>query len=85
VVLVAEQLGEIQRARVVEALPRLAKQEGLGVEAGPGLGIELGQHGGLGRRQRAVQPAQHREGQDDVAVLALLVVAAQRVGDGPDE
>ena len=26
-----------------------------------------------------------REGQDDLAVVALLVVTPQQVGDGPDE
>ncbi len=38
----------------------------------------------LARRfQDALQAAQHGERQDDLAVVGLLVVAAQEIGDGP--
>jgi hypothetical protein len=46
---------------------------------------QLGEHRRLGRLEHAVEAAQHGEGQDDLAVLGLLVVAAEEVGDGPDE
>jgi hypothetical protein len=48
-------------------------------------GVLLEQRGFLGGGEHAVQPAQHRERQDHAAVLALLEVAAQKVGHGPDE
>jgi hypothetical protein len=64
---------------------RLAQQERLGVHAQLGLGFQLGQHGGLGGFEHAVEAAQHGEGQDDLAVVGLLVVATEEVGDGPDE
>ena len=43
------------------------------------------QHCRLGRLQHAVQAPQDCEGEDDLAGVALLVVAAQEVGDGPDK
>ena len=43
------------------------------------------EHGLLGRLEHAVEAADHRQRQDDLAVLGLLVVAAQQVGDRPDE
>ncbi len=39
----------------------------------------------LGGLEHAVEAAQHGEGQDHLAVLGLLVVAPQQVGDRPDE
>ncbi len=39
----------------------------------------------LGRLQHAVQAADDGQRQDDLAVLGLLVVAAEQVGDRPDE
>lgn len=84
VILVAQQAGQIQLGRVVEALPGLAQQEML-VPRHVLLGGVFGQHGGLGTFQHAVQAAQNREGQDDAAVFGLLVVAAQQVGHRPDE
>jgi hypothetical protein len=48
------------------------------------LGV-LREDGDFGRLQNAVQTTQDREGQDDLAIVRLLVVAAQKVGDGPDE
>ena len=85
VVLVAHELLQVERRGVVEELAGLAQQEGLGIQAGRLAGFLLGQHGGLGGFQHAIQAAQDGEGQDDLAVFGLLVVAAQEVGDGPDE
>ena len=45
----------------------------------------LGEDLVLGVRQRAIEPPQHRERQDDLAVFRLLIVASKEVGDGPDE
>jgi hypothetical protein len=41
--------------------------------------------GGLGGFEDAIQAAQDSERQDDLAVVGLFVVAAEQVGDGPDE
>ena len=73
--------GEVLKKR----LPRLPQEERLRVQPGLLPGRVLGQHGGLGGLQHAIQPPQDGEGQDDLAVLGLLVVAAQQIGDGPDE
>ena len=35
--------------------------------------------------QDAVEPSQNGERKDDLAVVTLLVVTSQQVGDGPDE
>ena len=43
------------------------------------------QHPLLGRREHAVEAAQHRQGQDDVLVLAALEAVADEVRDPPDE
>ena len=45
----------------------------------------LGKDPGLGRREEAVEAAQHRQRQDDLAVLVPLVWAAEQVADAPDE
>ena len=85
VVLVAHELLQVQRRGVVEKLARFAQQKGLRVQAGGFAGGFLSQHLGLGGLQHTVQPAQHGKRQDHLAILALLVVAAQQVGDGPNE
>ncbi|OQB95809.1 MAG: hypothetical protein BWX86_01072 [Verrucomicrobia bacterium ADurb.Bin122] len=85
VVLVADDGLEVERRGVEEADAGLFEEEGLGVESG-GLALgELGEHGGFGRLQHAVEPAQHGEREDDLAVVRLLVIAAEEVGDGPDK
>lgn len=38
-----------------------------------------------GGPQQAIEAAEHGEGEDDAAILGLLVIAAQEIGDGPDE
>ncbi len=85
VVLIAHEGFHVQRRGVVEALPGNAKQERLRIQARSFSLRLLGQHGGLGRRQHAVETAQHRERQDDPTVLALLVIPAQQVSNRPDE
>ena len=82
---VADQLRHIHRRGVVEALPRRAQQERLRVQAFARPLLELRQNCGLGRRQHAVQPPQNRERQDNLAVVGLLVVAPEQIGDRPDK
>jgi len=66
-------------------LAGLLQQERLGVDAGLLADGEFGEDRALGGLEDAVETAEDREGEDDLAVLLLLVVAAQEVGDGPDE
>ncbi len=47
--------------------------------------VVLGEDPGLGGCEYGVEPADDREREDDAAVLGLLVIAAQQIGDGPDE
>ena len=61
------------------------QQERVGVEPLCGLGGEFGQDARLGALENAVEAAQDGEGKDDFAVLGLLVVTAQQVGNRPDE
>ena len=42
-------------------------------------------HGGLGRRENAVEPAQHRQRQDDLAILVSLAGATEQIADASDE
>ena len=84
-VLVDHQLLQVERQRVVEKLPRLAQQKGFGVQPGFLSCRLLGQNRCLGGLQHTVQAAQDSEGQDDLAVLGLFVVATRQVGYGPDE
>ena len=84
-VLVAHQLLHVQGRRVEEVLPGLAQQERLRVEPGLLPGGQFGQHGGLGLLQHAIEPPQHGEWQDHLAIFGLLVVASQQIGHGPDE
>ncbi len=85
VVLVAHQLLQVERRGVVEVAAGLLQQERLRVHPGRLALGQLLQHRRLGGLQHAVEAAQDGEGEDDLAVLGLLVVAAQEVGDGPDE
>ena len=50
-----------------------------------GEGLDAGEDLSFGGLEDAVEAAQQDEGQDDSAVLGLLVVAAQQIGDGPDQ
>jgi len=47
--------------------------------------FQFRQHGGFRVFQHAIETAQNRERQDDLAVFGLLVVAAQEISDGPDK
>ena len=47
--------------------------------------LVLGQDLGLGRREHAVEAAQHGHGQHDALVLRRAVGTAQQVGDLPDQ
>ena len=85
VVLVADQLPHIHRRGVAEARSRFPEQKRFRRPARLLLGSALSQDGFLGGLQDAIQAAQHGEGQDDFAVIRLLVVAAQEVRHGPDE
>ena len=73
---VAQQALQVHRRGVEEAVAGLALQEWLRVQPGFGAQLELGKHLGLGGREHAVEPAQHGEGQDNLAVVGRLVVAA---------
>ena len=42
------------------------------------------EHRSLGRFEDTVQAAEDREGEDDLAIFRLLVIATEKVGDGPD-
>ena len=45
--------------------------------------VHFGEDGGLGRGEHAFETAEQRERENDAAVLALLEVAAEKIGDGP--
>jgi len=45
----------------------------------------FGQHLLLGFCQHTIEPAQHRERQDHVLILAALEGVADQVGDAPEE
>ena len=86
VVLIAHQLLQVERRRVVEELAGFPQEERLGIQLRPsGLAASSASTAGLVGFEDAIETPQHRERQDDLAVLGLLVVAAQEVGDGPDE
>jgi hypothetical protein len=76
VVLIAHELAHVERRHVGEALSGLAKDERLRVQPGGLLLGVLGKDRPLGGLQNAVQTPQDGEGQDDLAVIRLLVVAA---------
>ena len=79
---------KVERGVVVEALAGGLVQdvvEGVVVDACPLALRMLAQALLLGRRQHAVEAAQHGHGQHDALVLRRAVGAAQQVGDVPDE
>src|SRR5690606_19953316 len=60
-------------------------QERAGVQAAAAVLLQRFQHLVLGGGEHALQAAQHREREDHLAVVGLLVVATQQVRDGPGE
>jgi hypothetical protein len=47
--------------------------------------VVLGENFGFGFLKNAIEPTEDRQRQDDLAVVRLLVIATQQVGDGPNE
>jgi hypothetical protein len=84
-VLVAEEFDEVEQGGVVKRLSGLSGEKRVGIQPRLGLCLKLGQYRRLRRLQYAIETAQNRKRQDDAAVLGLLIVAAQEVGDGPDK
>ena len=79
-------LGKSRRLVLWNALAGDAVEDGLGVLDRAVLELLApGEHLGLGGFEDAVEAAQNRERQDDLAVLGRLVGAAQEVGHRPDE
>lgn len=85
VVLVAHELAHVEGRDVVEGLASLAEHERLRVEPLGRLGRMFRQDGILRRLQHTIEPPQDGEGEDDLAVVGLLVVASKEVCDRPDE
>ena len=84
----AAQLGEVHRRGVVEGLACRLEQEllaGVLLQVLHGLELlHLLEDLGLVCLQHALQAAQDRERQDHAAILGLLEVASEQVGEGPD-
>jgi hypothetical protein len=80
-----DQRGEVEPGGVVELLAGLLLEDRVEVVVPARQLRGPVEHGLLGGLEHAVQAAQHGEGEDHLAVLGLLVVAAQQVGDRPDE
>jgi hypothetical protein len=85
VVLVPHQPFHVQRGGVVEQLARFLDQERRWVEAGSLPFFLFLEDQRFGFLEDAVQSPQHGERQDDTPVFRLLVVAAEQVGDSPNE
>ena len=60
-----------------KSCPDLRSRNGSGFSPAFSRGGQLGQHGGFGLLQHAIEPPQHGEWQDHFAIFGLLVVAAQ--------
>jgi hypothetical protein len=87
---VAGDLGRVgQDAAEAQGAGVVGLDAGGGLEDGAdgldGQRLDAGEDLGLGGLEDAVEAAEQDERQDDAPVLGLLVVAAQQVGDGPDE
>ena len=88
VVRVALELLEVERRVVVEALAGGLVELGVervAFELAALAPLVLGQDLGLGRREHAVEAAQHGHRQHDALVLRRAIRAAQQVGDLPDQ
>jgi hypothetical protein len=82
---VIEQATEGQRRGVVELLAGDSTEDRVHVLDPPRQLCRLGEDSLLGRLEDAVEASDDRERQDDLAVLGLLVVAAEEVGHAPDK
>ncbi len=85
VVLIAHERFQIETRGVVERLPGPLPQERIGRHA---LGVpqrQLLEHRLFCRCQHAIDPTQHREREDHLAIVRLLVVTPQQIGDTPEE
>ena len=80
---IVQQLFHVEQGKVVKSQPAGVGEE-LFLQRGSGELLMRLQHRLLGGSQHAVHAPQHREGQDDIAVFVLLVVAAQQFCNGPD-
>jgi hypothetical protein len=85
VILIAHELFQVERRRVVKEGAALAQQERFGIHLGSSAFGQFRQHGGLGGFQHAIEPTQHGKRQDDLAMFRLLAIAAQQIGNRPDE
>jgi hypothetical protein len=88
VVRVALQLLEVERRVIVEALTGGIVQdpvERVVVEPAALTPLVLREDSGLGRREHAVEAAQHGHGKHDTLILRRPVRTTQQVGDLPDE
>ena len=85
VILVAHELLQVERRGVVKELAGFTKKEWLDIDAGFLALGQFGQDGGLGLVQHAIETAENGEREDDLTVVGLFVVAAKKIGYGPDE
>ena len=77
VVCITHQLLHVQCRAVAEELLSLAEHEWLWIKPLPFPQRLLLKHSRLGWAQDAVEPPEHRERKDDLAVVALLVIPSQ--------
>jgi hypothetical protein len=76
---------QVERRGVVEKPAGFPQEEGLWIQPGLLALLLFREHRGLCGLEHAIQPAQDSEREDDLPVFRLLVVAAQEIGDGPEE
>lgn len=85
VVLVAHELLQVERGGVVKELARFLEEKGLGIQPGSIALLLFSKHFRFGGLEDAVKAAEDSEGQDDLAVIGLLVITTEEVRHGPDE
>jgi hypothetical protein len=86
VVRIVEQPPEVELADVVEVHARQPLEDGRDVLQLATLNLRVPRkHLLLAGLEHAVEPPQHREGQDDLAEVVLFEVAPQQIRDGPQE
>ena len=82
---VGQQARQVENRGVVEGLLAFALEKDIQADPGVLALLVLGENVLFGGLQHAFQAAQEREGEDDLSVVGLLVIAPQEVGDGPEE